>query len=97
METYSIALWPGYGYVLDSFTAEGFNEMDALDNVVSRIIKEHYTAYFLTLEEMDALRMSEGLDDDHEPDGYAYIDATMNDAPYPVYLLVANMEITRIS
>ena len=90
-------LWSGCGYCLDTVVASGYCFEDALDNLVCGLISQNKAAYFLTCEDMDRLRLECGLNDDQDPEGYIYIDATMNGAPYPVYLLVENMQYNRLS
>lgn len=97
MENYNFHVWPGRGYSLDTFKASGFCFEDALDNLVCDFIAKGETSYFVTCEEMDRLRDEWGLDEDQDLEGYTYIDATMNGAPYPVYLLVENMKFDRLS
>lgn len=97
MNNYAISLWPGCGYCLDTFNVSGFNEEDALDNVVCDLINKGLKSYYTTVEEMDKLRDEWGLDEDQELEGYVYIDATMSGAPYPVYLLIENAKIERVS
>ena len=46
---------------------------------------------------MDQLREDWDLSEDQDLEGYAYIDATMNGAPYPVYFLIDNMKFEKIS
>ena len=93
MENYKFYVWPGRGYCLNTFNASGYCFEDALENLVCDFIAKGETSYFVTCEEMDRL----GIDEDQDLEGYVYIDATMNGAPYPVYLLVENMKFDRLS
>lgn len=97
MERYNFHLWPGCGYCLDTVEASGCCLEDALDNLVCDLIAQNKKSYFVTEEEMDRLRLEWGLNEDQDLEGYIYIDATMNGAPYPVYLLVENMQYDRLS
>lgn len=97
MENYNFHVWSGRGYCLDTFAASGFCFDDALDNLVCDLIAKGKTSYFVTCEEMDRLRDEWGLTENEDLEGYAYIDATMSGAPYPVYLLVENMKFDKLS
>lgn len=97
MENYNFYVWPGSGYCLDTFNASGSCLEDALENLVCDLITHGETSYFVTCEEMDRLRAEWGVDEDQDPEGYLYIDATMNGAPYPVYLHIENMKFDRLS
>ena len=97
MERYNFYLWQGYGYCLDTFIASGCCFEDALNNLVYDLISQDKAAYFMTCEDMDRLRLECGLNEDQDLEGYIYIDATINGAPYPVYLLVENMQYDRLS
>lgn len=97
MQNYNFHIWPGRGYCLDTFTASGFNFEDALDNLVCDLIDRGLSSYYVTSEEMDQIREDCDLSEDQDLEGYAYIDATMNGAPYPVYFLIENMKFEKLS
>ena len=97
MERYNFHLWSGCGYGLDTVEISGNSFEDALDNLVCDLIAQEKKAYFVTEEEMDRLRLECGLNENQDIEGYIYIDATMNGAPYPVFLLVENMQYDRLS
>lgn len=94
MKKYNVMLWSGRGYILDVFNAEAENEYQALDIVVTELINKGLTAYYLTEEEYNELFKDEiNNNPEFESDQYCYIDATIEGAEYPVYLLVENMRI----
>ena len=88
---YKIMLWPGAGYCLDTFEVAGYSEEDALENLVAKLINEGKgeCCYW---EQVDALE-NEYSESDIDEMGYYYIDATMNGAPYPVYINLMNASI----
>ena len=90
---YKIMLWSGVGYWLDTFEVSGYNEQDALENLVAKLINEGKGegCYW---EQIDTLE-NEYSESEIEEMGYIYIDSTMNGAPYPVYVKIikANIEI----
>lgn len=90
-ENYKIMLWPGAGYWLDTFEVAGYSEQDALENLVAKLINEGKGegCYW---EQIDALE-NEYSESEIEDMGYIYIDATMNGAPYPVYVNLMNASI----
>ena len=87
-KNYKIMLWSGVGYWLDTFEVAGYDEEDALENLVAKLINEGKGegCYW---EQIDALE-NEYSESEIEEMGYIYIDATMNGAPYPVYLYLMN-------
>lgn len=98
MKSFKIFLWCGSGYMLDEFFAMAENEYQALDIVLTDIIEKGYTSYFLTETEYEEL-FKEELEEnpEFESEQYMYIDATMEGAEYPVYLLVENMRIELVA
>lgn len=99
LRNYNVWLWPGAGYCLDGpFVAEDATcEEHALEKVVCELIAKGYCGYFLTNEQYEQLckdcdyNPDEHFGDDME--GWSYIDATMEGAPYPVYLRIENARI----
>ena len=92
---YTVYLWPGQGYLLNDFkVTDCSSECEALDKVVVHIIENDWTAYFLTeaqYEEMFAEELEE--DEQYQNEQYLYVDATMEGAPYPIYLMAENLKI----
>lgn len=78
----------------DNFIIEGFNEQDALDNLVTYLVNNNI-GKGLYWEEIKSLE-SEYSEEEIEEMDFVYIDATMNGANRPVYLLVAGMNIEQI-
>ena len=78
----------------DNFIIEGFNEQDALDNLVTYLVNNNIGEgqYWEELESLDC----EYSEDEIEDMGFIYIDATMNGANRPVYLLTTEMTIKQI-
>ena len=78
----------------DNFIIEGFNEQDALDNLVTYLVNNNIGEglYWEELESLDC----EYSEDEIEDMGFIYIDATMNGANRPVYLLTIEMTIKQI-
>ena len=97
---HSFYLWPGSGYCLDGpFTFDAadtdLNESH-LEKLVAMLFEEGCICnYCLTVEEYDDFCRACGsepseMDDDLE--GWFYVDATMEGAPYPVYLRTENLK-----
>lgn len=88
---YQIGLWPGMGYGLNVFNVTGTCEADAIDNLVAKLVNENIGEglYWETIESMEDRFSEEEIADM----GYVYIDATMNGANYPVYLLLREAKI----
>lgn len=78
----------------DNFIIEGFNEQDALDNLVTYLVNNNI-GKGLYWEEIESLE-SEYSEEEIEEMDFVYIDATMNGANRPVYLLTAGMNIEQI-
>lgn len=95
MRKYVIYLWSGCGYVLTPFEVEGFNEEDALENLVSELIKTEQTAFYEECETIEEMAAEDGRDA-MELEGWLYVDATMNGAPRPVFIRTENMKITEV-
>lgn len=96
MNEYNVMLWPGAGYCLSEFKCEASHEEEAIEVVVEQLIRKDLTKYYLTMEEYDELFQDElTADPDFQSDQYLYVDATMEGAPYPVYLLSENIHIER--
>lgn len=94
---YNVYLWPGCGYVLDTFETEAFCEEEALDKVVAEIVNANDKRYFLDEDEYAELFAEElAEDEEFESDQYIYYDATMSGANRPVYLLIENARIERV-
>lgn len=96
MNEYNVMLWPGAGYWLNQFKCEASHEEEALEIIVARLIQDGLSAYYLTTEEYEELFQDELTENpEFESDQYMYIDATMEGAPYPVYLLSENIGIVQ--
>ena len=78
----------------ENFIIEGFNEQDALDNLVTYLENNNILKLFF-LDDIESLE-SEYSEEEIEETDFVYIDATMNGANRPVYLLVAGMNIEQI-
>ena len=91
---YQIGLWPGLGYNLNLFNMSGTCEQDALDNLVTYLVNNNIGEgqYWEELESLDC----EYSEEEIEEMGFVYIDATMNGANRPVYLLTIEMTIEQI-
>ena len=78
----------------ENFIIEGFNEQDALDNLVAYLVNNNIGegVYWEELESLDC----EYSEEEIEEMEFVYIDATMNGANRPVYLLIAGMTIKQI-
>ena len=78
----------------ENFIIEGLNEQDALCNLVNYLVNNNIGEgqYWEELESLEC----EYSEDEIEDMGFVYIDATMNGANRPVYLLVAGMNIEQI-
>lgn len=85
MKKYAIYLWPGSGYGLIPFEVVADGEEHAIDVLTSYLIKNNMKSHFVEVDEID--------DEEAELSGYMYVDATMEGADRPVYLLVENMKI----
>lgn len=95
-------LWPGCGYALDGpFTIESdlINKNNyielGLELLTAQLINSGATAYYMTEEENAETCARLGIEPDSDTgtlEGYLYIDATMNGAPYPVYLNIENLK-----
>ena len=78
----------------ENFIIEGSNEQDALDNLVAYLVNNNIGEglYWEELESLDC----EYSEEEIEEMEFVYIDATMNGANRPVYLLIAGMTIKQI-
>lgn len=94
MKNFNVYLWCGRAYLLDRFSALADCEEQAIDVVVTELIEKGYTDYYLTEREFEELFEDELKENpEFESDQYIYVDATMEGAKFPVYLLVENMRI----
>lgn len=91
----SVFLWSGSGYVLDEFEVKEptTSEQYALEQVVADIVNNDYTEYF---EEVDSEWIEQEKnqpwnDPDFDPEGWLYVDATMEGADRPVYIRTENL------
>ena len=78
----------------ENFIVEGFNEQDALDNVVTYLVNNNM-GKGLYWDEIESLE-GEYSEKEIEEMDFVYVDATMNGANRPVYLSVAGMNIEQI-
>lgn len=78
----------------ENFIIEGFNEADALDNLVAYLVNNNIGEgqYWEELESLNC----EYSKDEIEDMEFVYIDAMMNGANRPVYLLTTEMTIKQI-
>ena len=78
----------------ENFIIEGFNEQDALDNLVTYLVNNNIGEglYWEELESLDC----EYSEDEIEDMDFVYIDATMNGANRPVYFMIAGLTIKQI-
>ena len=90
----SVYLWSGCGYALDKFEVKEptISEEYAIEQVVADIVNNNYTGYF---EEEDSEWIEQEKrqpwnDPDFDPEGWLYVDATMEGADRPVYLRIEN-------
>lgn len=98
MKKFNVMLWPGAGYFLNTFNIDAKDEYQALDIVVSELISKKLTEYYMTEEEYSVFFRDElKVNPEFESDQYCYIDATLEGAEYPVYLLVENMRIELVA
>ena len=91
----SVFLWSGSGYALDEFEVKDPtpSEEYALEQVVADIVNNDYTEYF---EEEDSEWIEQENnqpwdDPDFDPEGWLYVDATMDGADRPVYIRIENL------
>ena len=91
---YQIGLWPGIGYYRELFNMSGTCEEDATDNLVTYLVNNNIGEgrYWKELESLER----EYSEEEIEEMGFTYIDATMNGANRPVYLLTMEMTIKQI-
>ena len=75
----------------ENFIIEGLNEQDALYNLVNYLVNNNIGEGQFW-EELESLEC-EYSEDEIEDMGFVYIDAKMNGANRPVYLLESGMEI----
>lgn len=75
----------------ENFIIEGNNEQDALANLVTYFVNND-DGEGIFWEELESLEC-EYSEDQIEDMGFVYIDAKMNGANRPVYLLESGMEI----
>ena len=75
----------------ENFIIEGFNEQDALDNLVTYLVNNNIGEglYWEELESLDCEYSKDTIEDM----GFVYIDAKKNGANRPVYLMESGMEI----
>ena len=75
----------------ENFIIEGLNEQDALCNLVNYLVNNNIGEgqYWEELESLEC----EYSEDEIEDMGFVYIDAKMNGANRPVYLMESGMEI----
>ena len=75
----------------ENFIIEGLNEQDALFNLVNYLVNNNIGEgqYWEELESLEC----EYSEDEIEDMGFVYIDAKMNGANRPVYLMESGMEI----
>ena len=94
MENYKVYLWRGKGYVLDAFDPQADNEEQALYNVCAQVVNNNLTEYYLTVQQHEEYLRDLGINEEQD-ETYIYIDATMEGANYPVYLIAENMKIIK--
>ena len=75
----------------ENFIIEGLNEQDALANLVTYFVNNE-DGEGMFWEELESLEC-EYSEDEIEDMGFVYIDAKMNGANRPVYLMESGMEI----
>ena len=75
----------------ENFIIEGLNEQDALANLVTYFVNNE-DGEGIFWEELESLEC-EYSEDEIEDIGFVYIDAKMNGANRPVYLMESGMEI----
>ena len=75
----------------ENFIIEGLNEQDALCNLVNYLVNNNIGEgqYWEELESLECEYSEEEIEDM----GFVYIDAKMNGANRPVYLMESGMEI----
>lgn len=94
-----VRIWPGSGYFLPAFGAFASSEQDALEKVVAYLDMEGEDGYFcddivnerieeLTEEGYDQEEIDNDIDND-----YVYVDATMDGAGGPHYVLAENLAV----
>lgn len=96
---YKICLWSGIGYHLDAFNISAYSEQHAIEVLVAELIADGNTQFFETEEDFYALVDDGDVfiigEDCYE--GWMYVDATREGAPYPVFLRTENMNIKLLS
>lgn len=95
---FEVGLWPGFGYTLNVYKVGADHEEKAIDVLVAYLIENNLHQYYMTEEEAEAEANENGMDVDEweEAADYLYVDATMEGAPYPVYLNIRETKINKI-
>lgn len=91
---YTVGLWPGSGYGFLTYNVKADSEEEALDKAVAKAI-ENGDGTVITEEDFQTMIDEGDVEDlgDGEYEGYMYIDATMEGAPYPVWIRSDNLKI----
>ena len=85
---FEVNLWSGVGYQLESYLVHSNDAETALEKVVAFCEKHHNYSVIFTDDEID----SELVDMDY----YIYVDATMEGASKPYYVLSENFSIKEV-
>ena len=92
MNDYTIYLWNGYGYFMSKHETTAYDEMDALEKVVSSLIKEQSSdIYYYDVNDLNFEEYNEWEDDER----YLYLDLSSYDLSC-YYILFENAIIMEV-
>lgn len=83
---WEVALWGGVGYYLDTFQVYADSAETALEIIVAYCERRGFTGLIYTQDEIDI----------EDEDYYVYVDATMEGASQPYYVLNENLIIREV-
>lgn len=86
---YSVFVWCGSGYFLSRYDVNATCEEHALEIATVQIINEGAKGLYFTEDEATEICDCDPFEDE----SLIYVDATMDGAPYPVYLRSENLKI----
>ena len=89
---YTVSLWPGSGYGLYPVSVNADCEEQAIEKAACEVIRNEAKSFYLTEHEYEAYLNGLGIDEEQD-EYYMYVDATMEGAPFPVYLMIMNAKI----
>lgn len=98
MKKFNVYLWSGCGYSVDCFAVEAFDECHALEVATAEIVNSNDTRFFEEIESewIEELKREPWNDPENDPEGWMYIDATIEGASRPVYIRTENLKIEEV-